>query len=609
MHYQRNALTRFAGVHALLLILALYLPASAQKAATLQFSVDMNPVIAQVKNLSSVGVRGNLPPLSWEASIPMQDEDGDGIYTATVTFPEARANAALEYKYIYDDQHWELPSQNRIRFLANDKQDKAVSLWDTPSLLSPALLPKITARQLLDDLEIAQKAFLELHPGLYRYNTAEQVEALFEVCRQKCSAGLSYSEAYLAFSELLASFRCGHTYANFFNQPAFIQQALFLQADKLPFTFRIIDGRMLVGHNASEDQRICKGCEVLAVNGIPMHDILDRLAQLVPADGDNLAKRMARLELHDFEAFAAFDVFFPLLYPPSGGKYMLSMRKLDTGEQFDCELEAMSSAERDAKNRDRFQLNEPSYDSEWAFSILDEKTGYLRLGHFETWKMTMDWKAFLKRAFQALESKKAGHLIIDIRGNEGGADEVILELTRYLARKPVSAPPMRSLTRYAVLPLELRPYLSSWDDSFKDMSREVTKAEGGYYAFRPGKTVRLPGSKKAYPGKVYLLVGAANSSATFNMAKIWKENKLATLIGQTTGGSRQGINGGRIAFLHLPNTGIELDLPLIGSFPLEPQPAGGIEPDIYVQPNIGDFLNGTDTELETAKALIREQIE
>ncbi len=87
-----------------------------------------------------------------------------------------------------------------------------------------------------------------------------------------------------------------------------------------------------------------------------------------------------------------------------------------------------------------------------------------------------------------------------------------------------------------------------------------------------------------FTGRLWVLVGAANSSATFEFAQTVRQNGLGKLVGQSTGGNQQGINGGAFFFLRLPNSGIELDLPLIGQFPAEAKPDAGLEPDILVTP-------------------------
>ena len=83
---------------------------------------------------------------------------------------------------------------------------------------------------------------------------------------------------------------------------------------------------------------------------------------------------------------------------------------------------------------------------------------------------------------------------------------------------------------------------------------------------------------------VYLLTSATNSSAGLLFADALKTHKLATLVGQTTGGNQKGITAGALFFIQLPNTKIEVDVPLIGMDYAEAakRPDAGILPDLVV---------------------------
>jgi hypothetical protein len=111
---------------------------------------------------------------------------------------------------------------------------------------------------------------------------------------------------------------------------------------------------------------------------------------------------------------------------------------------------------------------------------------------------------------------------------------------------------------------------------------------------------------KPYHGKLYVIVDANNSSATFQFAQIVQRNKLGTLVGQPTGGSQQGINGGAFFFLRLPKSQIEMDLPLIGSFPVAPQPDAGLTPDVLVTPTLQDIIGRKDVEMARMLTDIRQ---
>ena len=103
-----------------------------------------------------------------------------------------------------------------------------------------------------------------------------------------------------------------------------------------------------------------------------------------------------------------------------------------------------------------------------------------------------------------------------------------------------------------------------------------------------------------------VLCDASNSSATFQFAQAVQQSGAATLLGETTGGNRRGINGGAFFFLRLPASGLEVDLPLIAGFPDTPQPDAGIEPDVAVPTTAGDIASGRDPQMAAATRLILE---
>lgn len=466
----------------------------------------------------------------------------------------------------------------------------------------------IPAAQLQEDFAILKQAFTSLHPGLYRYNDSLQMEAHFNTLNNQLSRDLTRPEAYLAFSWFTASIKCGHTYCNFWNQPAEIQQELFQQEDKLPFTFRLIDRRMLVVKNCSMDERLRQGVEILAIDGVPVGEMLDSLSLLVKSDGSNDSKRYKDLELSQTGIYESFDVYQPLLFPPKNGRFEIAAVDLKAGENFSATVLPVNRAQRYERMTKRFGEMGQTPDDLWEFKLLDDKTGYLHLGTFETWTMKMDWKKFLAESFKTLKDKQIPNLIIDIRENEGGMDEVNAELAKHLATKPIALPASRSLLKFEKVPDPLRPYLGTWDEGFYDFSGQVRPAGNGYFTPKKdhGDSSTFPMNRKAYQGKIWLMVSPTNSSATFFLARVLRENGMATLVGQETGGNLKGINGGAIFFLTLPHSKVEMDIPIYATFYDVEQPDSGLMPDVYVKPDVEDVLNGVDTELEKVKSLIVE---
>ncbi len=580
---------------------------SAQEVA-LTFQVDLTPVLQEGKAPKSVGIRGSLPPLSWDQSVELKPAPGGKVYAAQISFKNLLPGALLEYKFITDEKTWELPGENRV-LVWNGQDPVLSSLWNGYIPPSPDALPPLLAEQMAEDFFWLKKGLLELHPGLYRYQTEASLQALFAEFEPLFNRNMSYREAYLLISRLVGQVRCGHTYANFFNQNQLIQHAVFQQADKLPFLFRILDRRIFIAENASEHEAIPVGAEIKRVNDIPVSEIWDSLLPLVKADGNNDGKRLADLQVFGVEGFEAFDVYFPLLFPPRNGTYSLEIQFQEGGPLQTLEVNALTPKQRkEALLQRSGGYPVTDWDSLWQFTVIDPNAALLRLPHFQTWKMTMNWRKFLQDAFSALQKQAIPNLVIDIRNNEGGADEVIAFLSQYLVSKPIAMEPMEDRLRYEYIAPEWEPYLRSWDDSFKDFRGKVRRIDDRFYTWiKPDDPLEIPAGKKAFSGNIYLLVDETNSSATFYLAKFCKDHRLATLVGRPTGGSQRGINGGRIAFLRLPNSKIEVDIPLIGTFPLSEKPEGGIVPDVLVDMEAEAFRKGEDLILQKAMDLIRRR--
>lgn len=156
---------------------------------------------------------------------------------------------------------------------------------------TPATIPAhdriIPAAGLLYDLGILQRAYEELHPGLYRYNTKSEMDQRFADLKTQFMHDRSLADTYLILSTFAAQIKCGHTYPNFFNQEKDIAKALFEGQDRVPFYFRWLGDRMIVTNDFTPDHALPRGTEILSINQIPSATILERLMTIARADGSN----------------------------------------------------------------------------------------------------------------------------------------------------------------------------------------------------------------------------------------------------------------------------------------------------------------------------------
>lgn len=587
----------------LLIIIASSLCGLAQENVVLKFSIDASAL----KNVKNFGIRGSVSPLSWEKTYFLQDTDLDGVFEGEVIFSK-KTTEILEYKYVCGDKSlvWEMEGQNRILVLNKDQiqlQDK----WDIPNPFDVKNLPKFSSEQLTTDFMILKKALLTIHPGLYRYRTKFEMDSIFDHFQAVFSHPLSYQEAFLNFTRMTSAIQCGHTFPSFYNQNGLIKEVVLNQKDKLPFVFRVLNGKMIITESIVKNIDLPRGTEILAIDGVSTPVLLKETASLVKADGPNDAKRYADLNTFGVgDYFEVFDCYFPLLFPPNNQQYTLKIKKPNSENTEDLNVSTVSRLERKNALINQNPDHPSKADQLWKFEFWENNTAYLQLGTFDVFQLSFEWREFLKNAFDEIRKRKTKNLVLDIRWNEGGQDEVLLFIGQNITKELIKIPQRTDLVRYNKISSELKPHLFTWDNTFFDLSQRTKPYNNDYFLLTGESTTAIKPFNNAFEGNIYLLVNASNSSATFYFAEIAKENKLATLIGETTGGSQKGLNAGTMFFLRLPNSQFEVDVPIVGTFS-DHKPFGGIQPDIVVTESSEDIVKGEDKVLIHTKSLIQQK--
>lgn len=479
----------------------------------------------------------------------------------------------------------------------------------SPSLDEPPA--RIAAADLQADLAILRRAFEELHPGLHRYATPAQRALDFAAVASAFQRDLTRREAFLELSRFTAKIRCGHTFLNPANQSTTVVNELFSGQDKVPFCFRWLDRRMIVTRDLSPGARLEPGSEVVAIDGIPATTLLAALLTVTRADGANDAKRISLLEVQGNERYETFDLFFPLLFPRTAPTFELDVRRFGEGTIVKVTLEALTWEQRLAARKDSAPAPTGADGPLWTRRELDARTALLSMPSWVVYDTSWNWRGYLDSTFTELAERSTENLVIDLRGNEGGSSvgDVLLS---YLIEAPVTLAEETRWVRYRKTPRELDAALDTWDDSFRDWGSAAIGPIDGFYRltrFDDGGdagTVIEPAEPR-FAGRVVVLIDASNSSATFEFARAVRQLRVATLVGQATGGNQRGIHGGAFFFLRLPRSGLEIDLPLIGHFPrlgsME-RPDAGIVPDVVVMPSAASIAAGSDAELDRVARLL-----
>lgn len=477
---------------------------------------------------------------------------------------------------------------------------------------SPTLAPHtiIAGDAFAADLRLMRRAYEALHPGLYRSATPEQVAQRFDDLERAAARGITLADAYIALTRLTASLRCGHTYPNFFNQSDAVHDALFTGVNRLPFYFRWLDRRMIVTRSFVPD--LSPGDEIVSINGEPAPQILDELLPLARADGGNDFRRVASLESRGDATLETFDVLTPLLRPSWRDTFELVVRDPASGDARQARVAAHSDRDRADAFKAASPANADKAAPAWRFETIRPGVALLVMPTWAMYNSKWNWQAWLDERVDTLIDTRTAALIVDLRGNEGGNDCGDALIARLIDRELEETGRERYVC-YQTVPADLNPHLNTWDDSFRDRTAQTTPAPapallaGGGRSFyllaeaNPGRSKVIAPRGRRYTGKVVVLIDSVCSSATFQFAALVQRAKLATLVGEPTGGNLRGLNGGAYFFMTLPNSQLEVDVPLISYIAQGPTPPdSGVTPDVTVPVTPSDLRQGRDPQLEEA---------
>jgi hypothetical protein len=460
------------------------------------------------------------------------------------------------------------------------------------------------------ELRLLETVLKQFHPGLYRFNSSAQIDSLFGCARVSASRPMSERKYYLLLASLCEKIRCGHTYPNFWNQEEDFKARNFSKT-VMPLLFQLVEGKFIVTQNLST-QPVNAGDELLSINGITADSLRIKLLDLSRSDGRNaFHKKLDNLGIYPFMTdtteYALFDVYAPMLFPQlfNAAQYQCIIRSAK-GKKRAVTLPAFTHARRQAAYIERFGLLATGENS-WYVKQINPQTALLHISDFVTWNWKRDYSLVLDSLFTIINQNGTQHLIVDIRGNEGGLDDAKDALFSCLISTPFVKQPAQRLRTFLSVPDSLRPLFRTWNtDLYKPQSaQDFTVIENRFYI--PQKN-ELPDTiyphKNHFTGNCYLITNAANSSAAFSLASMFKQSRSGLVVGEPTAGCLQGISGGQFFMCRLPHSKIEIDIPLIWLRPQTTMPDQGVLPDVHVPTTQKSIAAQRDAQLDYVLQLI-----
>jgi hypothetical protein len=401
------------------------------------------------------------------------------------------------------------------------------------------------AEQLRADFMQMRSTLESNHPDRLRYETAATLNGLFDAAYNSLRQDMSEAEFYRVVAPLVARYHCGHTQVR--------PSAGFAPGLVLPLGIYLAGGKAYVDADYGSGSGIQPGSEVLAINGEPVAGIVERLLAGLSADALNVSARIQRLNRNFFLYYYYFWGELP--------GFDLVVRDPAGGGESAVRVNARPFAQVNGAVNARFAA-----DSRLSFAINGDRA-VLRVPSFVV-AQNPDYRAFFEDSFRQLNDRGIAHLVIDIRGNGGGAPEVSVALISHLAD---------------------RPFI-------------YFKKGAGYDSL----FVETPPHAVHFGGTVHVLIDGGCFSTSGHFCSLVRYHKLGVFVGETGGGtfrchdnSRDFVLGNTGIQLHVARTTYEAAVP-------DQDVSAGFPADFRVVPTINDILSGADPQMDCALRLIEQ---
>ena len=336
----------------------------------------------------------------------------------------------------------------------------------------------------------------------------------------------------------------------------------------LPVEVKIIDGRIFVWEDISNEAVLHRGDEILSINGRSVRQIIETLYACTPSDGAIYSYLERTIEM-----------VFPWLYY----FHIEQPKTFEVAYRAAGEMATLSALTREQQVenfKERNKSKAKPEDEPFAFDI-DGNKAYWYLPAFARGKaesMGIKAKKEYKANFKEMQERGVEILVIDLRGNMGGLHEFADEMVPYILQNDPDETWLKAS--------------ESWEGKTK--KHKLPKA-----------------SKYLFTGQIYVLVNGRTFSNGSTLTRYLKEYGDAIVIGEETGSCYEGYAAGSKQFITLPHSKMSIGIPRYHiSHPSAVKQATsdrGVIPTHIVKPSIEDLMEDRDVAVLLLMQLLDKQ--
>jgi hypothetical protein len=470
-----------------------------------------------------------------------------------------------------------------------------ISILFFSDCLNAQTLSIIEAQQ---DLQYFRKKMNAWHPGIGYFQSSEVFDKKLDSIAANITQPIDYQQFYQNLLPIHKAVQDGHF--GIYHTKKRKSKNLKL----LPFFPKKADERFYVWIDITPDTLLPKGTEILQINGQSFGDVFNLLTSKFRIGNDGPENFGAEQQVQN-----NFTLFYSNWFG-SRDSVELTYKLTDTSQiktrKFACEIAEKQSKILSTRKTPKQRFH-PNLSLEIVDSIPKTAVFYVSsfsgIGKFDIFGHRFRKKT--KRAFRTVQERGIENLIIDFRNNGGGAVSNCEALLRYLLKERFDLVGGGTMKKGA-----MRPYNGLFglpSISFLLMHRYDRKNKI-WHNRKHKRPHQKPRKSYHFDKKAYFLTNGGSFSGGAATPSLARTHGVGIFVGEPTGGAFWGCFGGKYKYIRLPNSKIQVRIPLKKlDYAVEIAKNKGIvfKPDYLVTRNAADIRASRDAAMEFVFGLIK----
>lgn len=434
----------------------------------------------------------------------------------------------------------------------------STTLVATSSSHAESELPSTVAPEVIrSDFTLLYETLQEAHFDLYAHRSKVEYDRFYRTLLGTIRKPMTSIAVATMFQRFVAYGKIGHARID----APMVAFVAYLQGGGtlIPLFIRVDGNRVVLTEPAEESGKLRAGTEIIAIDGKPVHEVIDHLSSYVSAE-------------RPYMAYAQMEQSFPaLVWLDRGHIASVKVTAILAGRPLTIVVPALTLAQRRSLATEYPTGSLATKFSTREYRPLGNGIAYLRPGPFFNIEQpargdapsyqAASFVAFIDDSFQKVLASGATDLVLDLRDNPGGDNSFSDPMIAWFATRPFRFASSFTLKASAATKADYareRAAGAPIDPSFANqMDAEAREPNGTRYKY--DIPIVQPRNEPRFHGRVWVLVNRHSYSNAASVAALVQDYGFGKVVGEET--ADVASNFASVQSFTLPKTQIAVTYP------------------------------------------------